>query len=452
METILHPFAVAFAYIWVYIHKFLVILGVPDGPGIGWVIAIVLMTLVVRTAIIPLYVKQIRSTRNMQMIQPELQKIQAKYKGKTDPASRQRQNEETMALYKKNGSSPFASCWPMLVQMPILFGLYRVIIAVSQIAAGTYQYESLGPLDSAVAANISASKFLGVGLSQTLSTSPGFGAKAAFIVLIIIMVGMQFLTMRLSMSKNMNLSAMDPSNPMVRSQKTMMYLMPLMFVFSGLVFQMGMLVYMVTGTLYGYVQQLVVVRTIPTPGSPAHDELMAKRETKYQQWAGPMFDDFDQKVTAAEGDQEVIAAIATQTLPEVQKQAKKQRVNSGFPDDWSDSEKLAVYRNLAVSEWKTIPDELWMKQLVMNQNSAKAAQEARKNRPKKMSREQRMKRAQIEAQQAADDAKRSERQARKEQDRAKSGGNLTPEEVERRRQQRRQERRNQSKKNKGQGK
>ena len=139
-DAMLHPFAWAISYVWVWIHDLLVLLGMSSGSGIAWVLSIVLLTILVRIAIIPLFLKQIRSSRAMQAIQPEMRKIQEKYKGKKDQVSRQKMMEETQALQRKHKVSPFASCLPMLVQMPVLFGMYRAIIAVSSISAGTYTY------------------------------------------------------------------------------------------------------------------------------------------------------------------------------------------------------------------------------------------------------------------------------------------------------------------------
>ena len=124
-DAILHPFAWAISWLWVWIHDFLVLVGMSSGSGIAWVLSIVLLTILVRIAIIPLFLKQIRSSRAMQAIQPEMRKIQEKYKGKKDQVSRQKMMEETQALQRKHKVSPFASCLPMLVQMPVLFGMYR---------------------------------------------------------------------------------------------------------------------------------------------------------------------------------------------------------------------------------------------------------------------------------------------------------------------------------------
>ena len=115
-DAILHPFAWAISYVWVWIHDLLVLLGMSSGSGMAWVLSIVLLTILVRIAIIPLFLKQIRSSRAMQAIQPEMRKIQEKYKGKKDQVSRQKMMEETQALQRKHKVSPFASCLPMLCE------------------------------------------------------------------------------------------------------------------------------------------------------------------------------------------------------------------------------------------------------------------------------------------------------------------------------------------------
>ncbi len=444
MDRFLYPVIVVFAWIWVNIHKALVFLGIPDGPGIGWVLSIVILTVLVRFAILPLYLKQIRSMRSMQVLQPELKKLQEKYKGRKDAASRQAQQEEMMALYKEAGSSPFASCLPMLVQLPVLFGLYRVIFAVERIKSGTYDYPNLGPLTKTVAADIDASKVFGVGLSQSLGTTPQMSLKAVFIVFIIVMVGFQFWTMRLSMSKNMP-DQSDVDNPMVRSQKSMMYLMPLMFVFTGLVFKMGLLVYMVTTTLFGFFQQLWVIKTMPTPGSEAFKELMKKREKDYQKWAGPLYSDYEKQMQELGDDQVARDELVATTVSALRSKGAKQKVNSDFPEDWSDSEILEVYRPLALEPWKTVPDDMWMKQIVSQKKSEKAKREAVAERPRNLSRAQRKRAAERERLEAQAEEKRRKREQGK-QKQARPGAELTPEELERRRQERKAQRRQQKKK------
>src|SRR6187551_3437905 len=90
--------------------------------GASWALSIIGLTLVIRTALIPLFVKQIKSSRNMQLIQPKVKELQKKY-----GHDRERLAQETMKLYKESGTNPFASCLPILLQMPIFFALFRLL-------------------------------------------------------------------------------------------------------------------------------------------------------------------------------------------------------------------------------------------------------------------------------------------------------------------------------------
>src|SRR6187200_3158197 len=93
----------------------------PD-TGVAWVLSIVGLTLVIRIALIPLFVKQIKSSRNMQLIQPKVRELQKKY-----GHDREKLAQETMKLYKDSGTNPFASCLPILLQMPIFFSLFSLL-------------------------------------------------------------------------------------------------------------------------------------------------------------------------------------------------------------------------------------------------------------------------------------------------------------------------------------
>lgn len=363
-ETILYPFELLVSWVWFLIHRGLVFIGLPSGSGIAWVLSIILLTVLIRLVTVPLYLKQIRSSRSMQALQPELKKLQAKYKGKTDPASKQRQMEEQQELFKKHGTSPFASCMPMLVQMPVLFAMYRTIYAVKLIADGTYTYHGepahhLGPITADVAKEIDLSTVAGVSLSTQLSTAPTTSATLTFVALIVIMVVLQFWSMRMMLVRNTPPSD-DPNNPMVRSQKTMMYLMPLLFIATGFIFQMGVLVYMVTGAVWMLLQQMWVLKAMPTPGSLAFQEVLTKRQSAYQEWARPLFLDYENKRSLVASSEEDLAALNRETLKVVQAKAKKSQIPSNFPESLSDGEILSIYRNLSTIEWTTLPDDMWM--------------------------------------------------------------------------------------------
>ena len=442
-DAILHPFAWAISYVWVWIHDLLVLLGMSSGSGMAWVLSIVLLTILVRIAIIPLFLKQIRSSRAMQAIQPEMRKIQEKYKGKKDQVSRQKMMEETQALQRKHKVSPFASCLPMLVQMPVLFGMYRAIIAVSSISAGTYTYrgeatDHLGPLTASVSEEIVNSTVFGVPLSHTLRESFSQpSVVAVFVAAIVLMVGLQFFSMRLSFSRNMPDMG---DNPMAQSQRSMMYVMPLMFIFSGAFFQMGVVIYTVTASFWALGQSLWTIKVMPTPGSPAYAELLSSRESAYQEWAKPFFQNYDRERAAlgTPGTDPRVSELNERTLAEVRAKAKKQRVASDFPASMTPGEIITVYRNLASQKWTTLPDEQWMRSLTHAVEQRVAKQEASAQRSE-LQKKQRERRA-------------NERQATKASSQKTNGnqdganGALSAEEIERRRVERRKARRRSSKK------
>lgn len=431
-DKILYPFAYAIAWLWVRIHDLLVLLGFGSGAGLAWVISIILLTILVRALIIPLYLKQIKSSRGMYAIQPEMKKIQAKYKGKTDMASRQRQQEEISALQKKHGFSPFASCLPALAQMPVFFGMYRAIYAVSSIADSTYNVggqhvDSLGSIDQAIATEIHTSTVFGVPLSHTIYSGDGTLAVAVFIFFIIVMVATQFFTIRMSFGQNMPKNQ-DPNNPMVRSQKSMMYMMPALFIFSGLFFQMGIVIYTTTTSIWAYLQTLWLLRNLPSPGSPAYEKLLTQRQNAYQEWARPFFADYDRERGLALDD-ESLAELNERTLVAVQQRAKKQKIASDFPEAMTAGEKVTIYRNLSAQEWTTLPDEMWMKGIhhATERSVEKREQQAKREETRKRARDQR----------SADTAQDPQAHAQ---------AAAEAEELERRRQERRKARRQQAKK------
>ena len=445
-DAMLHPFAWAISYVWVWIHDLLVLLGMSSGSGIAWVLSIVLLTILVRIAIIPLFLKQIRSSRAMQAIQPEMRKIQEKYKGKKDQVSRQKMMEETQALQRKHKVSPVASCLPMLVQMPVLFGMYRAIIAVSSISAGTYTYrgeatDHLGPLTASVSEEIVNSTVFGVPLSHTLRESFGQpSVVAVFVAAIVLMVALQFFSMRLSFSRNMPDMG---DNPMAQSQRTMMYIMPAMFIVSGAFFQMGVVIYTVTASFWALAQSFWTIKVMPTPGSPAYADLLSSRESAYQEWAKPYFQNYDRE-RAALGNSATdprVAELNERTLAEVRAKAKKQHVASDFPASMTPGEIVTVYRNLASQKWTTLPDEQWMHGLTLAVEKRVAKQEASAQRAElqKKNRERRV--SEREATKASSES-RTSTQAAKET----SNGSLSAEDIERRRVERRKARRRSGKK------
>jgi YidC/Oxa1 family membrane protein insertase len=224
-----------------------------------------------RIVLIPLFVKQIHASRGMQALSPELQAIQKKYKGKSDPASREAMSRETMALYRKHGTNPFASCLPILAQAPIFFALFRVLN--NGIRTGT----AMGALTTDLAHSAQKATFLGAPLSGTFLGSDLTSVRVVTALLIVAMSVTTFTTQRQLTQKNMPASALQ--GPMAQNQKIMLYAMPLMFAFSGVNFPIGVLVYWTTTNLWSMGQQFYTIRRMPTPGSEA-EKLMKERRAR----------------------------------------------------------------------------------------------------------------------------------------------------------------------------
>lgn len=306
MDTILWPLKVAVAWVMVYIHKALVIIGLPDGPGAAWVLSIIGLTIFVRILIMPLFVKQIRASRGMQLMQPELQALQAKYKGKKDAASKQRQQEEMMALYRKHGTNPFASCFPILIQMPIFFALFRVLANLQAIAEGTYEgRDSIGPLTADLANQVQHSTVFGASLSSSFMNpsdiSSALTVKIVTVIMIIAMSATQWYTMAQLSMKNMPESSKNSDNPMMRSQRMMMTIMPLFFAFTGVQFQIGVLIYWVTSNLWTMGQQFYTISRMPAPGSEAEKKFRARENAKRARKGLPSLEEEERAKAEAEG-------------------------------------------------------------------------------------------------------------------------------------------------------
>ena len=119
IDMILWPFKwIVSVVLWLF-HTLFTAVGMDPASGLTWVLCIIFLTLVMRTLTIPLFVKQIKAMRGMTAMQGDMAKLQEKYKGKKDQLSRQAMAQEQMEMYRKHGTNPFASCLPILAQMPI---------------------------------------------------------------------------------------------------------------------------------------------------------------------------------------------------------------------------------------------------------------------------------------------------------------------------------------------
>ncbi len=258
-------------------------LGMNPSSGLTWVFSIIGLVIVVRAALVPLFVKQIKSQRKMMEIAPELKKIQEKYKGKRDQLSREAMSRETMAMYKKNGTSPVSGCLPILVQMPVFFSLYSVLSSIkSNAEAG---HGGIFWLTPELTQEFYNAKLFGVAslhesLKDTIDFKPdGWETTVAIMVtLVVLMIASQFFTQLQIVSKNLSPEAKQ--GQAYKMQRMMVYVLPFAFVFSGVFFPLGVVIYWFTSNIWTAVQQFMVIRNLPTPGSQAakeREERLAKR-------------------------------------------------------------------------------------------------------------------------------------------------------------------------------
>jgi len=255
-HAIMTPLYYAISVVLVGWHQFWSLI-FPAESGAAWALSIVGLTLLIRAALIPLFVKQIKSSRNMQLLQPKVKELQKKY-----GHDRERLAAETMALYKETGTNPFASCLPILLQMPIFLALFRLLDHASKKKQGS------GILTDTQAEQLANAKLFGVKISSSFTNADGNHAvQAVALFLVLAMTVTTFMTQRQLMSKNMPADAL--SGPYAQQQKMLLYILPLVFAVGGVAFPIGVLLYWTTSNLWTMGQQFYVIRNNPSPGTPA---------------------------------------------------------------------------------------------------------------------------------------------------------------------------------------
>lgn len=179
-------------------------------------LAIIIVTLLIRFALLPLMIKQTKSSKAMQAIQPELKELREKYSSK-DQATQQKLQQETMQLFQKHGVNPLAGCFPLLIQMPILIGFYHAIMRTSEIAEHNFLWFDLGE-------------------SDPYYILPLVAGVTTFIQQKITMMGME-------------------NNPQMAM---MLWLMPIMIVVFAISFPAALSLYWVVGNIFMIVQTILI--------------------------------------------------------------------------------------------------------------------------------------------------------------------------------------------------
>ncbi|MGW0332440.1 membrane protein insertase YidC [Streptomyces sp. NPDC003011] len=249
---------------WVIV-QFHTVYGALFGADTGWAwgLSIVSLVILIRICLIPLFVKQIKATRAMQTLQPEMKKIQERYKN-----DKQRQSEEMMKLYKETGTNPLSSCLPILAQSPFFFALYHVLNSIAN-------NDTIGVINDSLLQSAQKAHIVGAPLAAKFTDSSSDVAaldaslttvRVVTAVMIVLMSASQFYTQRQLMTKNVDTTV---KTPFMQQQKMLMYVFPIMFAVFGINFPVGVLVYWLTTNLWTMGQQMYVIRNNPTPGSKA---------------------------------------------------------------------------------------------------------------------------------------------------------------------------------------
>jgi YidC/Oxa1 family membrane protein insertase len=260
--------------------------------GWTWALSIVSLTILIRIALIPLFVKQIKSSRAMQLLQPKVRELQKKY-----GHDREKLGQETMKLYKEHNANPLASCLPLLLQSPIFIALFRVLDgAARDIPRGHWLR-----VHPELLASLNDATLLGARISDTFLKVPlSNGITAVHVVTLVLIIAMTvtlFVTQLQLMRKNMPAEAL--TGPFAQQQKMMLYLFPLIFAVGGINFPVGVLIYWFASNLWTMGQQFYVIRRNPAPGTPAYDAWEQRRKAKGKDLHEAIVSDLEVEAEAA---------------------------------------------------------------------------------------------------------------------------------------------------------
>ena len=280
--SLLNPLADLVAWVIMRIHA---VMGALFGPatGLAWGLSIVILVVLIRICLIPLFVKQVNAQRKMAQHAPQLAELRKKYKN-----DKTRLNEETMKFYKENGVNPLAGCLPMIPQMIIFFALFYVLRAIAEWKPG--QVPKYG-LTVPVLVSAQKATIFGVHLYDKLlfPHTPGMGLVPSIVAAITVALSATttFLTVRQTSKRGLMQTAnVDPDNPMAGMQKYMMYIVPF-FSLTGLYWQYGLVLYWLTTNMWTLGQQYFMFRNwtvepaqaAPAGGSPVRAAQSSLRPT-----------------------------------------------------------------------------------------------------------------------------------------------------------------------------
>lgn len=264
LDAALRPLEVAISHVLVAAHDLLAVAGLPPGGGVTWVASIAALVVVVRSALVPLAVRQVRASQRLAAAAPRLREVSERYRGARDAESLARMRAETRAVYADTGARPLG--WlPVLAQAPVLLALFRVLDAAAH-------GRPVGALAGSVAGQVGAATLAGVSLADRMAS--GGTASGVALALTALIAGSLWLLQHRQLTVNTAPAALE--GPGGRALRASVWVLPATAVFSGIAFPIGVLVYTACTNLWSLGQQEVLLRRLPTPGSAAHVRKLAR--------------------------------------------------------------------------------------------------------------------------------------------------------------------------------
>jgi YidC/Oxa1 family membrane protein insertase len=270
--SILNPLFDAVAWVMMQIHAGLAHL-FGASSGATWALSIVLLVVLMRLVMVPLFIKQRNSMQKMQSHTPQLQEIRKKFKH-----DKTRLNEETMKFYKENGINPLGGCLPLIAQLPVFWSLFNVLKAIAQwapAAKGQVQSQPKYGMTIQFVESAHKARIFGISLyDQFLHPAAGetLTSRLLIVVFVLVSAATTFMTMKQSQKRGMmnQGAAPDPDQPGAAAaasmSKNMMYIAPF-FALTGLYWQFGLVLYWVTTNVWTLGQQHFLFRKLPVVGS-----------------------------------------------------------------------------------------------------------------------------------------------------------------------------------------
>ncbi len=263
----------AISWVMLHWHDLWAAVGLDKAQFLGtdwdWVLSIIFLVITIRVVLFPLYVKQIKSQRAMQALQPQIKELQNKYKG----GDKQAMQQELMELYRKEKANPIMGCLPLALQAPVLLALFHVLRHLSHPDASAAQKTLYGwtvpEFDGAATAHLFgapiAAGFKTTGTLLTELHASAIHVKIVAGLLVAIMIVTTFLTQRQMIARTG--WATDPQQKMI--QRVMLYGVPVMLLISGSIFPIGVVIYWVTSNVFSLGQQSWILHKYPPPPNAA---------------------------------------------------------------------------------------------------------------------------------------------------------------------------------------